>query len=89
MTTRVWLSALRRGVAHHTIDGRHTTCRRYIGEPIQAYEVLSGHTKTERGWMVLQTTAERDYATRPCARCYGTAEIVTPTVSRSRDRRSA
>jgi len=87
-TDRVWLSALRRGVAHHTIDGRHTTCRRYIGET-PGIEFEPGVKLATHGWVMPLNHAMNVYATRPCARCYGTADIVTPTVTPSRDRRSA
>jgi len=81
MTTRVWLSALRQGITHHTIDGRHTTCRRYIG--VIGDEPMNGFLRSEHGFVLWLGIAERDYATRPCARCYGTADITR------RERRSA
>jgi hypothetical protein len=70
MTDRVWLAALRRGIAHHDIDGRHTTCRRYIGEIGFGPAVRAA----EHGWVAPLHTAEKVYHTRPCARCYGTAK---------------
>lgn|GEM_PF-4229008 len=94
MTDRVWLAALRRGIAHHTIDGRHTTCRRYIGGARPWSDLdLEGVTPYTNGFVVDYEIAVAGvfpgYATRPCARCYGTADIVTHTVVPSRDRRPA